>query len=76
MPVWTKEEVEKLRKECYSHIPLEDVLHLYKRWGGVVRWVLEHAHDPENLDELDRAVECMELEELRKACRLDSDDGV
>lgn len=76
MPVWTTDELEKLWKECYAHRSLEDVIYLYMRWGGVVRWVLEHGNDPENLDELDTAVECMGLEELKKACRGDNDDKV
>lgn len=76
MPVWTWEELVKLWKECYCHRSADDVVFLYMRWGGVVRWVLEHANEPENLDKLGRAVESVNLEELKKACRGDSDDGV
>ena len=76
MPVWTWEELEKLWKECYSQTSAEDVVFLYIRWGGVVRWVLEHANEPEYLDKLDKAVESMNTEELKKACRGHSDDRV
>ena len=76
MPLWTWDELVKLWRECYSHRSADDVLFLYIRWGGVVRWVLEHANEPGKLDILRRAVDSMSLEELKKACRGDSDDRV
>ena len=76
MPLWTWDELVKLWRECYSHRSADDVAFLYIRWGGVVRWVLEHANEPENLDKLSMAVNSMNAEELKKACRGDSDDRV
>ena len=76
MPVWTWEELVMLWRKCYSQRSADDVLFLYIRWGGVVRWVLEHANEPQHLAMLDTAVEAMNTEELKKACRGDRDDRV
>ena len=38
--------------------------------------MLKHANEPKYLDKLDKAVESMNTEELKKACRGVSDDRV
>ena len=75
MPVWEREEIEKLRKECYPATMPQDVDQLYAYWGGIVRWVLQHPNEPKWL-ELDHAATAMDSGKLQKACRSESDDKV
>eukprot|EP00128_Syssomonas_multiformis_P018465 Colp12_sorted_trinity150504_noHs@4265 len=42
MPVWSEYELYLARKECFPTVPLETLMEKYCKWGGIVRYVLEH----------------------------------
>lgn len=76
MPVWTPEEIIKLRNECYPYRSESDVVELYAYWGGIVRWVLEHPNTPKWRKKLNQAADAMDNDKLEKACRSENDDKV
>lgn len=76
MPVWSLEEIVKLRNECYPHRSESDVLELYACWGGIVRWVLERPNTAEWRRKLHQVANAMDNDKLEKACCAGDDDEV
>lgn len=68
MPVWSKEELYSCRSTLFSSIPEELVENLYLKWGGIARYVLKYARDPDqqallseamNISNIDSVVESL-----------------
>lgn len=76
MPVWTLEEIWKLRNESYLHISESDVLELYAYWGGSVPWVLHHPNTAQLHKKLNQAADAMNDRKLETACFGMNDDKV
>lgn len=61
MPVWSKEDIDVCRKEFYNnpgnrYVSQENVDTLFKKWGGIPRYVLEKANIQSDQDELEIAI--------------------
>ncbi|KAG0554358.1 hypothetical protein KC19_12G084800 [Ceratodon purpureus] len=55
--VWSKIEILAAREQLYKHIEKSSVLDLYRKWGGVPRYVLERAEDRNFQIHLDSMIE-------------------
>jgi hypothetical protein len=64
MPVWTLSEIELCRSACYPTLSQNTVQQLFDNWGGIPRYVLEKANDPEEQRSLERAIGKADLKTL------------
>uniref|UniRef100_A0AAV1TNA3 Crinkler effector protein N-terminal domain-containing protein n=1 Tax=Peronospora matthiolae TaxID=2874970 RepID=A0AAV1TNA3_9STRA len=64
MPVWTKEEIFTCRELMYPHTPVTVVEECYRRWGGIARYVLRHAEDPQQQGLLSEAIARVQLKAI------------
>lgn len=67
MPVWTKEEIFRCRELMYPHTPVAIVDECYRRWGGIARYVLRHAEDPQQQGLLGEAIARIQLKAILDA---------
>ena len=57
MPLWTEEELQIARRECYPHLAVATVHTQFTKYGGIARHVLQYSEeksDAEFGDQLDR----------------------
>ncbi|GBC04353.1 hypothetical protein RclHR1_05630010 [Rhizophagus clarus] len=74
MPVWSWEEIDECRAKFFDHLSKERVLELYQKWGGVPRYILESANNPDTLNELEKAIELCDVSMLKYIGGSDSTD--
>ena len=57
LPPWSLEELKKCRESIFDgKVTKAQVEELFRKWGGVARFVLEYADDPTQQDHLDKAI--------------------
>jgi hypothetical protein len=64
MPVWSKEELFACRSTLFSSIPEELVKTLYLKWGGIARYVLKYARDPDQQALLNEALDISNIDSV------------
>jgi len=57
MPVWSWEEIDMCRNDVYKDLTSSYVRKLYKKWGGIPRYVLENARKKEIQAQLRHAID-------------------
>lgn len=62
MPVWSKEELYSCPSTLFSSVPEELVEDLYLKWGGIARYVLKYAHDPDQQALLSEALDISNID--------------
>eukprot|EP00842_Homolaphlyctis_polyrhiza_P001295 jgi/Hompol1/2166/HPOL_005862-RA len=67
MPVWSQDEIELCRKALFDDLLPDEVESLYLKWGGIPRYVLANAREPEQQSRLDYAISAVDLDLLAKA---------
>ncbi|KAG5182393.1 hypothetical protein JKP88DRAFT_164594, partial [Tribonema minus] len=75
MPVWSEEELLRCAELLFSgqdlerDVPQARVRELFRRWGGVPRYVLQYAHDDERQGTLTAAIHHCSVGDLHAAIR-------
>ena len=55
MPIWNIDETEQCRGKMFDYLSTEEVKSLYKKWGGIPRYILEKAKDVEIQNRLENS---------------------
>ncbi|CAG8688296.1 16218_t:CDS:2, partial [Funneliformis mosseae] len=58
MPIWKWSEIDTCRK-IYKNIKKKQAVYLFRRWGGIPRFVLENANDITHQNRLEEAISCV-----------------
>lgn len=65
LPPWSLGELKKCRESIFDQKVTEaQVDELFRKWGGVARFVLEYANDPTQQDQLDKAIATSKLRSI------------
>ncbi|EFJ39582.1 hypothetical protein VOLCADRAFT_108574 [Volvox carteri f. nagariensis] len=67
MGPWSYVELEAARGIMFSSVSKAKLSELYARWGGIPRYVLKYAANPELQEELDAAVATVNMDLLWKS---------
>jgi hypothetical protein len=68
MPVWTWDELRLCHKHLYASVTFTEAVleDLYLHWGGIPRYVLQKAGDPNVLDDLHQAIRECDLDMCKR----------
>jgi hypothetical protein len=64
MPVWSREELHSCRSLLFPSLQEELVENLYLKWGGIARYVLKYARDPDQQALLNEALDISNIDSV------------
>ena len=64
MPVWSKEELSTCRSKLYKSVTEEVMESRYLKWGGIARYVLKYALDPDQQALLNVALDISNIDSV------------
>ncbi|EFJ44681.1 hypothetical protein VOLCADRAFT_94986 [Volvox carteri f. nagariensis] len=69
MSPWSMSELEAARRTIFTSVTDDALSRLYARWGGIPRYVLEHANSPTQQKKLDEVVAVITMDLLFRSVR-------